>query len=184
MSTGTYSFNWTLAEEAAEEQLVDVPVAQQASPSRVELPIPVEISSSSPSAEAIHSPEMNLPTQLEPPNSPRMPSPISQAATTNPTEEAPILHQPETHESLMAASASPDLGVSALPGALLPSAIAPAQETIHEVPNSALNFGTLMLTFLPRQCYFSGSCPAVIELAIRGPINCRGDESGKPAAAR
>jgi hypothetical protein len=45
MSTGTYSFDWTLAEEAVEEQLVDIPVVQQASPSRVELPIPVEISS-------------------------------------------------------------------------------------------------------------------------------------------
>jgi hypothetical protein len=184
MSTGIYPFNWTFAEEAVGEPLVDVPVVQQASPSRVELPIPVEISSSSPSAEAMHSPEMNLLTQLEPPNSPRMPSPISQAATTNPTEEAPILYQPETHESLMAASASPDLGVSVLPGASLPSAIASAQETIHEVPNSALNFGTSMLAFSPRQCYFSGSCPAVIELAIRGPINCRGDERNKPAAAR
>jgi hypothetical protein len=43
MSTGTYSFNWTLAEATVEEQLVDVPVVQQASPSRVELPVPVEI---------------------------------------------------------------------------------------------------------------------------------------------
>jgi hypothetical protein len=184
MSTGTYPFHWTFAEEAAGEPLVDVPVVQQASSSRVELPIPVEISSSSPSAEAVHSPEMNLPTQLGPPNSPRMPSPVSQAAATSPTEEALILHQPETHESLMAVSASPDLGVSALLGAPLPSAIASAQETIHEVPNSALNFGTSILAFSPRQCHFSGSCPAVIELAIRGSINYRGDERNKPAAAR
>jgi hypothetical protein len=45
-----------------EEQLVDIPVSQQASPSGVELPIPVEISSSSgtpsPSAEGMNSPEM------------------------------------------------------------------------------------------------------------------------------
>jgi hypothetical protein len=150
MSTGTYPFNWTFAEETVGEPLVDVPVVQQASPSRVELSIPVEISSSSPSAEAVRSPEMNLPTQLEPSNSPGMPSPISQAAMTNPTEEDQILSQPETYESLIAAPASPDLEVSALLGTPLPSAIAPAQETTHEVPNSALNFDTLMLTFSPR----------------------------------
>jgi hypothetical protein len=63
MNTGIYPFNLTLAEEAMEEQLVDVLVAQQASPPRVELPIPVEISSSSPSAEAMNSPEMSLPIQ-------------------------------------------------------------------------------------------------------------------------
>jgi hypothetical protein len=48
-----------------EEQLVDIPVSQQISPSRVELPIPVEVSSSSgtqsPSVEAMNSPEMSLP---------------------------------------------------------------------------------------------------------------------------
>jgi hypothetical protein len=59
MNTGIYPFNLTLAEETMEEQLVDVPVAQHASPPRVELPIPVEISSSSPSAEAMNSPEMS-----------------------------------------------------------------------------------------------------------------------------
>jgi hypothetical protein len=41
------SFNLALAEETMEEQLVDVPVSQQASSPRVELPVPVEISSSS-----------------------------------------------------------------------------------------------------------------------------------------
>jgi hypothetical protein len=55
----------TFAEDTREEQLVDVPVSQQASPPRVELPIPVEVSSSSgtqsPSVEAMNSPEMNLP---------------------------------------------------------------------------------------------------------------------------
>jgi hypothetical protein len=65
MNTGIYPFNLTFAEETMEEQLVDVPVVQQVSPPRVELPIPVEISSSSPSAEAINSPEMNLPIQPE-----------------------------------------------------------------------------------------------------------------------
>jgi hypothetical protein len=56
MDTGIYPFNLTFAEETMEERLVEVPVAQQASPPRVELPIPVEISSSSPSAEAVNSP--------------------------------------------------------------------------------------------------------------------------------
>jgi hypothetical protein len=78
-----------------------------------------------------------------------MPSPIGQAAMTNQTEEDPIFHQPETYEPLIAASASPDLEVSALLGTPLPSAIAPAQETIHEVLNSALNLDTLILAFSP-----------------------------------
>jgi hypothetical protein len=151
------------------EPLVDVPVAQQASPSGVELPIPVEISSSSPSAEAARSPEMNLPTELEPPNSPRMPSPSSQAAMTNPTEEDPILNQPETHESLMAAPASPDLEVSALLGTPLPSVIAPAQEATHEVPNSALNLDTLVLAFSPRQCCFQDHASSSLSLPSEGP---------------
>jgi hypothetical protein len=134
MSTGTYPLNWTSAEEAVEEQLVDVPVVQQASPSRVELPIPVEISSSSPSVEAINSPEMNLPTQLEPTSSPRVPSPIVQVEITNPTETAdPTPLQPETHELPVAASALPSSEVSALLGASSSPAIAPTQETSHEV---------------------------------------------------
>jgi hypothetical protein len=115
-----------------EEQLVDVPVVQQASPSRVELPIPVEISSSSPSAEATNSPETNLPIQPEP-SSPRVPSPVGQAEITNPPEADPTPHQPETHELLVAASAPPSLEISALPGASLSPVIAPAQETSHEV---------------------------------------------------
>jgi hypothetical protein len=154
MSTGTYSFDWTLAEEVVEEQLVDVPVVQQASPSRVELLIPVEISSSSPSAEAINSPEMNLPAQLEPTNSPRVPSPIGQAEITNPPEAAdPTPFQPETHELPMAVSAPSSSEVSALLGAPSSPVIAPTQETSHEVttrtnsgasvfniPNSAMLF--------------------------------------------
>jgi hypothetical protein len=119
MSTGIYPFNLAFAEEAMEGQLADVPVVQQASPSRVELPIPVEISSSSPSAEAINSPEMTLPTQPEPISSPRVPSPVGQAEITNPTEADLTLLQPETHELLVAASAPLSLEVSALPGHLL-----------------------------------------------------------------
>jgi hypothetical protein len=36
------SSNLALAEETMEEQLVDVPVSQQTSPPRVELPVPVK----------------------------------------------------------------------------------------------------------------------------------------------
>jgi hypothetical protein len=134
MSTGTYPFNWTFAEEAVEEQLVEVPVVQQASPSRVELPIPVEISSSSPSAEAINSPEMNLSTQLGPTSSPGVPSPVGQAEITNPTETAdPTPLQPETHELPVAASAPLSSEVSALLGASSSPVLAPTQETSHEV---------------------------------------------------
>jgi hypothetical protein len=133
MSTGIYPFNLTFAEEATEEQLVDVPVVQQASPSRVELPIPVEISSSSPSAEVTDSPGMNLPIQPESISSSRVPSPIGQAEITNPTEADPTPHQPETRELLVAASAPPSLEVSALPETPPSPVIAPAQETSHEV---------------------------------------------------
>jgi hypothetical protein len=136
MNIGTYPFNWTFAEEAVEEQLVDVPVVQQASPSRVELPIPVEISSSSPSAEAINSPEMNLPTQLEPTSSPGVPSPIVQVEITNPKETADLTPlQPETRELPVAASAPPSSEVSALLGAPSSPVIAPIRETGHEVTN-------------------------------------------------
>jgi hypothetical protein len=133
MNTGIYPFNLTFAEEVMEEQLVDVPVVQQASPSRVELPIPVEISSSSPSAEAINSPEMNLPIQPEPSSLPRVQSHVGQAEITIPTEADLTPHQPETHELPAAASAPPSLEVSALPGAPPLPVIAPAQETSHEV---------------------------------------------------
>jgi hypothetical protein len=137
MNTGIYPPNLAFAEETTEGQLVNVPVVQQASSPGAELPIPVEISSSSPSAEAANSPEMNLPIQLEPPSSPRVPSPVGQAEITNPTEADPTPHQPETHELLIAASAPPSLEVSALPGASPSPVIAPAQETSHEVSTCA-----------------------------------------------
>jgi hypothetical protein len=111
MNTGIYPFNLTFAEETMEEQLVDVPVVQQASPPGVELPIPVEISSSSPSAEAINSPEMNLPIQPEPSSPPRTQSPVGHAETTVPPEVDPTLHHPEAHELPAAASTPPSSGL-------------------------------------------------------------------------
>jgi hypothetical protein len=133
MSTGIYPSNLTFAEETMEEQLVNVPVVQQASPSGAELPIPVEISSSSPSAEAAHSPEMNLPFQPEPPSPPRVQSPVGHAETIVPTEVDPTSHQPEAPELTAAASTPPSSEASALPGTPPSPVIAPAQETSHEV---------------------------------------------------
>jgi hypothetical protein len=139
MNTGIYSFNWTLAEETMEEQLVDIPVSQQASPSGAELPIPVEISSSSPSAEAMNSPEMNLPIQPEPSSPPRAQSPVGHAETPIPTEVDPTPLQPEAHELPATASTPSNLEASALPGAPSSPVIAPAQsltpvqEISHEV---------------------------------------------------
>jgi hypothetical protein len=133
MSTGIYSSNLTFAEKTIEEQLVDVPVVQQASPSEAELPILVEISSSSPSAEAIHSPEMDLPNQPEPPSPPRAQSPVGHAETTVPTEVDPTSHQPEAHEPPTVASTPPSSDASALLGTPPSPVIAPAQETSHEV---------------------------------------------------
>jgi hypothetical protein len=133
MNTDIYPFNLAFVEETMGEQLVDVPVVQQASPPGVELPIPVEISSSSPSAEAINSPEMNLPIQPEPSSLPRAQSPVGYAETTIPTEVDPTPHQPEAHELPAAASTPPSSGASALPGTPPSSEIAPAQEASHEV---------------------------------------------------
>jgi hypothetical protein len=133
MNTGIYPFNLTLAEETMEEQLVDVPVAQQASPSRVELPIPVEISSSSPSAEATNSPEMSLSIQPEPSSPPRAQSPVGHAETPIPTDVDPTPLQPEAHELPATASTPSSLEASALPGAPSPPVITPAQEISHEV---------------------------------------------------
>jgi hypothetical protein len=133
MNTGIYLFNLTFAEETMEEQLVNVPVSQQASPPRVELPIPVKISSSSPSAEAMNSPVMNLPTQPEPSSPPRAQSPVGHAETPIPTEVDPPPHQPEAHELPAAASTPPSLEASALPGVPPSPVIAPARETSHEV---------------------------------------------------
>jgi hypothetical protein len=133
MNTGIYPCDLTLVEETVEEQLVDVPVAQQASPPGVELPIPVEISSSSPSAEAMNSPEMNLPIQPEPSSPPRAQSPVGHAATPIPTEVDLTPHQPEAHELPATASTPSNLEASALPGAPPSPVIAPAQEISHEV---------------------------------------------------
>jgi hypothetical protein len=133
MNTGIYPFNLTYAEETMEEQLVDVPVAQQASPPRVELPIPVEISSSSPSAEAMNSPEMNLLIQLEPSSPLRTQSLVGHAETTIPTEVDPTPLQPEAPELPATASTPSNLEASALPGTLTSAVIAPAQEISHEV---------------------------------------------------
>jgi hypothetical protein len=140
-NTGIYPFNLTLAEETMEEQLVDVPVDQQASPPRVELPIPVEISSSSPSAEAMNSPEMSLPIQPEPSSPPRAQSPVGHAETPIPTEVDPTPLQPATHELPATALPPFTLGASALPGTpsspvITPAQnLAPAQEMSHEVLN-------------------------------------------------
>jgi hypothetical protein len=139
MNTGIYSSNLTLAEETMEEQLVDIPVSQQASPSGVELPIPVEISSSSPSAEAVNSPETSLPIQPEPSSPPRAQSPVGHVETPIPTEVDPTPLQPEAHELPATASTPSNLEASALPGAPSSPVIAPAQsltpvqEISHEV---------------------------------------------------
>jgi hypothetical protein len=133
MNTGIYPFKLTLAEETTEEQLVDVLVAQQASPPGVELPIPVEISSSSPSEEAKNSPEMNLPIQPEPSSPPRVQSPVGHAETLIPTEVDPTPLQPEAHELPATTSTPSDLEASALPGALSSPAITHVQEISLEV---------------------------------------------------
>jgi hypothetical protein len=133
MNTGIYPCDLTLAEETVEEQQVDVPVAQQASPPRVELPIPVEISSSSPSAEAMNSPEMSLPIQPEPSSPPKAQSPVGHAATSIPTEVDPTPFQPEAHELPATTSTPSDSEASALPGAPSSPAIIPAQEISREV---------------------------------------------------
>jgi hypothetical protein len=133
MNTGIYPCDLTFAEETVEEQLVDVPVAQQASPPRVELPIPVEISSSSPSAEAMNSAEMSLPIQPEPSSPPRAQSPVGHVATPIPTEVDPTSHQPKAHELPATASTPSNLEASALPGAPPSPVITPAQEIGHEV---------------------------------------------------
>jgi hypothetical protein len=122
---------------------VDVPVSQQASPPRAELPIPVEGSSSSgtqsPSVEAMNSPEMNHPIQPEPTNPPRVQSPTGHEETPNPAEVNSPSLQPEAPELLATAATPPHSETSALPGTP-PSPViapeqspAPAQETIHEV---------------------------------------------------
>jgi hypothetical protein len=141
MNTGIYPFNLTFAEETMEEQLVEVPVAQQASPPRVELPIPVEISSSSPSAEAMNSPEMNLPIQPEPSSPPKAQTPVGHAETTIPTEVDPTPLQPEAHELPATVSTPSNLEASALPGTPSSPVIAPAQDPTpaQEISHEVLN---------------------------------------------
>jgi hypothetical protein len=101
----------------------------------------VEISSSSPSAEAMNSPEMSLPIQPEPSSPPRAQSPVGYAETPIPTEVNPTPLQPEAHELPAAASTPSNLEASALPGAssspvIAPAQnLAPAQEISHEVLN-------------------------------------------------
>jgi hypothetical protein len=74
------------------DNLLDVPVSQQASPSRAEPSIQVEISSSldtqSPlvQTETPTSPEMNSLVQPDPPSPPRAQSPTGQAETSIPAE--------------------------------------------------------------------------------------------------
>jgi hypothetical protein len=93
----------------------------------------VEISSSSPSAEAAHSPEMNLPFQPEPPSLPRAQSPVGHAETIAPTEVDPTSHQQEAPELTAAAATPLSSEASALPETPSSPVIAPAQETSHEV---------------------------------------------------
>jgi hypothetical protein len=144
MNTGIY-FNLVLAEETMKDQLVDVPVSQQASPPRVELPVQVEISSSSGTqsppvqTEATNSPEMSFPIQPEPSSPPRAQSPTGHAETSTAAEVNPSPLQPEAPELLETASAPPHTETSALPGTPpLPVAapeqnLAPVQEIRHEV---------------------------------------------------
>jgi hypothetical protein len=128
-----------------EDQLVDVPVSQRASPPRVELHVQVEISSSSGTqsppvqAEAPNSPEMSFPIQPEPSSPPKVQSPTGHAETSTLVEVNPSPPQPEAPELLGIASTPSHTGAAALPGTP-PSPVAapeqnpaPVQETRHEV---------------------------------------------------
>jgi hypothetical protein len=127
------------------EQLVDVPVSQQTSPPRVELSVPVEISSSSGTqsppvqTEATNSPEMSFPIQPEPSSPPRAQSPIGHAEASTPVEVNPSPLQPEAPELPATTSAPSHLEASALLG-IPPSPVVapeqsptPTQEIRHEV---------------------------------------------------
>jgi hypothetical protein len=115
------------------DQLVDVPVSQQASPPRAEPSVHVEISSSSgtqsPPAqtEIPNSPEMNSPFQPDPPSPPRAQSPTGQAETSTPVEVNPTSLQPEA-SALPGTSPSP-----VIPEAAPEQNPAPVQEIRHEV---------------------------------------------------
>jgi hypothetical protein len=131
-----------------EDQLVDIPVSQQASPPRAEPSVHVEISSSSgtqspPSqTETPDSPDMNFPIQLEPSSPPRAQSPIGQAETSTPAEANPTSLQPEASGLPEAASLPSHTEASALPvtspSPVIPGVApeqnpAPVQEIRHEV---------------------------------------------------
>jgi hypothetical protein len=180
MNTGIYPFTLTFAEE----QLVDVPVAQQASPSRVELSIPVEISSSSPSEEAKNSPEMSLPIQPEPPSPPRAQSPAGLAETLIPTEVDPTPFQPEAHELPTTTSTPSDLEASALPGAPSSPVIVPIQGISREVLTCTYLCYLYILAPLTRQYCFLGSGPVVIKPAIGEQSSCRGNGRSAPTSIR
>jgi hypothetical protein len=121
-------------------QLVDVPVSQQASPPKVELPIPVEISSSSgtqsPSAGAMNSPEMSLPIQPEPSNPPGAQSPAGHAETPIPAEVNPSPLQPEAPK--LPTTAPSHIEASALPGTPPSPVIAPEQSPSQEIRHEVL----------------------------------------------
>jgi hypothetical protein len=130
------------------DNLVDVPVSQQASPPRAEPSVHVEISSSSgtqsPPAqiEIPTSLEMDFPIQPDPPSPPRAQSPTGQAETSTLAEANPFLLQPEAPELPETTPASPHTEASALPGTS-PSPVIPGvapeqnpalvQEVRHEV---------------------------------------------------
>jgi hypothetical protein len=130
------------------DNLVDVPISQQASPPRVEPCVQVEISSSSDTqlppvqTETPTSQEMNSPIQPDPPSPPSAQSPTGQAETSIPTEVNSFPLQPEAPELLETASAPSHTEASALPG-ISPSPVipgvapeqnpAPVQEVRHEV---------------------------------------------------
>jgi hypothetical protein len=138
-----------------EDQLVDVPVSQQASPPRAEPSVHVEISSSSGTqsplaqTETPNSPEMNSPFQPDPPSPPRAQSPTGQAETSTPAEANPTSLQPKASGLPETTPTPSHTKASALPGISSSSTIpevapeqnpAPAQEVRHEV-----NICTLIL---------------------------------------
>jgi hypothetical protein len=113
---------WHFVEEAMEDQLVDVPVFQHASPPRAEPSAQVEILSSSgtqsPPAqtETPTSPEVDFPIQPEPSIPSRAQSPIGQAETSTLAEVNPFPLQPEALELPETASAPSHTEASASPG--------------------------------------------------------------------
>jgi hypothetical protein len=140
------SFNLALAEETTEDQLVDVPMSQQASPPRIELPVQVEISSSSGTesppvqTEVSDSPEMNFLIQPEPSILPRAQSPTSQTELPIPAEVNPSSPQPEASELPGTASTPSHTEASALPGTPSSPVATPEQNPapVHEIRHEVL----------------------------------------------